>query len=98
MPGTPAFRTVRKGERRVEGLLQRIVCSPRHVEFVVRLPNRVGRFRAPALDRVEFISHRPDIGGAVECGGRTPPDRVYITSRAGPLDGTAVAVEFLPKP
>lgn len=91
------FRTVQKGERRVEGLLQRIVCSPRHVEFVVRLPKGVGRFRAPALDRVEFISHRADVAGAVQCGGRMPPDRVFLTSREGPLDGTAIAIEFLPK-
>ena len=57
----------------------------------------MARFRAEALDRVEFVSYREKSEGSVACGGRTPPDRVYLTARPGPLDGTAVAVEFLPR-
>jgi hypothetical protein len=95
-PGQPDLRKVRAGEKRVEGLLQRIVCSPQRVEFVVKLPKGVARFRAASLDAVEFISYREKTAGNVECGGRTPPEHVYVTARPGPLDGTAVAVEFLP--
>jgi hypothetical protein len=98
VPGRPDFRKVKQGERRVQGLLQRIVCTPKRVEFVMRLPDRVARFQAAAITNVEFISYRRDLAGNVGCGGRTPPDPVYLTSRTGPLDGTAVAVEFLPRP
>jgi len=45
---------------------------------------------------VEFISYRSDFTGAVACGPRTPPDRVYLTTRAG-NPATVVAIEFLPR-
>jgi hypothetical protein len=90
------YRTVQTGEQRVEGVLERIDCAAKRIVFVVRLPDRVARFQATSLDGVEFITYRTDLQGSVSCGARKPPDRVYVTWRPGDLDGTPVAVEFLP--
>ena len=90
------FRAVQTGEQRIEGVLERIDCVTKHVEFTVKLPDRVGHFQAPSFEAVEFISYRDDLRGVVNCGPRQQPERVYLTWRAGALDGTAIAIEFLP--
>lgn len=93
----PVFRTVNPGEQRVEGRLQRIECSRKRIEFVVDVGDRVAHFQAARMDQVEFISYRTDLQGSVACGARTPPDAVYVTWRPGELDGTAIAIEFVPR-
>jgi hypothetical protein len=90
------YRTVGAGEQRVEGLLERMDCSAKRIEFVVKLPDRVARFQAASLGAIEFISYRTDLQGSVACGPRKPADHVYVTLRPGNLDGTVVAIEFLP--
>jgi hypothetical protein len=90
------FRPVGAGERRVKGTLQRIDCSRKRVEFVVDIGDRVAHFLAAKMEQVEFISYRTDLQGSVGCGARTSSDPVYVTWRAGDLDGTVVAIEFLP--
>lgn len=95
-PEQAVFRSVGAGERRVKGTLQRIDCSRKRVEFVVDIGDRVAHFLAAKMDQVEFISYRTDLQGSVACGARTSPDPVYVTWRAGELDGTVVAIEFLP--
>jgi len=92
----PSYREIRTGEQRTEGLLERIDCSPKRIEFTVRAGDRVAHFQVASFDAVDFISYRTDLQGSVNCGARTPPDRVYVTYRPGNLDGTAVAIEFLP--
>jgi len=92
----PVFREVGAGEQRVEGRLQRIDCSPNRIEFIVDVGDRVAHFLSTGLDKVEFITYRSDLEGAVECGARNPTDPVYVTWRAGELDGTVVAIEFVP--
>jgi hypothetical protein len=91
----PVFREVQAGETRVEGMLERIDCAAGRITLSLRLPDRVARFQAAAFTAIEFISYRADLRGAIACASRTPPDRVYLTWRAGDLDGTVVAVEFL---
>ena len=59
--------------------------------------NQVARYQAPSFDAVQFLTYRDDLNGNIGCGARTPPDRVYVTWIAGDLDGTVVALEFLPK-
>ena len=91
------YRAVKAGEQRIEALLRRIECPPnRPVTFVLQLPDKTpAKYSAPSLASVEYIAHTPAFRGPVSCGGRTPPDRVYLTStKAG---GRVVAVEFLPK-
>jgi hypothetical protein len=91
------YRDLKPGERRVEGTLERIICSTGPVEFIVRTPDRLARFQVARMESVEFISYRADLQGNVTCGARTPPDAVYVTARDGKLDGTVVAIEFLPR-
>ena len=93
----PVLRTLGAGEQRIEGRLQRINCSPKRIEFIVDVGERVAHFQASKMDQVEFISYRSDLQGSVACGVRTPSDPVYVTWRPGELDGTAVAIEFVPR-
>src|SRR3954464_4409381 len=91
------YRAVKQGEQRVEGLLRRIESPPGPpVSFMRRVKNKPMRVSAPTLTSVEYIAHRPDFRGPVTCGGKTPPDHVYLTYKS--VDGAprAVAVEFLP--
>jgi hypothetical protein len=90
------YRTVGEGETRIEGMLERIDCPSAGAAFVVRVGDQVARFPVAKMDAVEFISYRNDLAGAVTCGARTPPDRVYVTARPG-TPATVVAIEFLPR-
>ena len=90
------YRASKPGEQRVEGLLRRIDC-PRGqpVTFTLTKPDKTPvKFTAPSLTSVEYIAHTPTFRGPVSCGGRTPPDRVYLTWV--PSTKRVIAVEFLP--
>jgi hypothetical protein len=88
------FRKVAEGERRVEGMLERMDCSGDRIVLDVRTAARLERFAAPAAG-VELISYRPDLAGAITCGARQPPDRVYVTLRGADSTPRIVAIEFL---
>jgi tetratricopeptide (TPR) repeat protein len=97
----PLYRKLEPGEQRVEGSLERIDCSTTGIVLHVSVESAIERFGAPAMSGIEFISHRDDLRGAITCGPRTPPDRIYFTWRQ--VDSPAgtrsvVAVEFLPNP
>ena len=89
------YRASKPGEQRVEGLLRRIECpAGRPVTFVLQLPDKSpAKYSAPSLGSVEYIAHTPAFRGPVSCGGRTPPDRVYLTWLTA--NKRVVAVEFL---
>ena len=89
------FRSPKAGEERVEGLLRRIECpSGRPVSFVLQRADKTpAKFTAPSLTSVEYIAHTPTFRGPVTCGGRTPPERVYLTWV--PSTKRVVALEFL---
>jgi hypothetical protein len=93
------YRDVKPGEGRLEALLRRIECPPgRPVSFVLQMKDKsVAKYSAPALGSVEFIAHRPDFRGPVSCGGKTPPERVYLTYKTVGTADRVVAVEFLPR-
>ena len=95
------YRTVEPGEERVEGLLERINCRSAGIELEINVASTTEHFVAPSMNSVLFISHRSDRQGAIACGSRTPPDRVYLTWRQidpAPSPRTVIAVEFLPDP
>lgn len=92
------YREVKEGEERVEGQLQRIVCPPgKPVAFVVKTKEKVMTYTAARLDAVDYIAHNPNFRGPVSCGGYTPSEHVYVTSKK--VNGTTrpVAIEFLPR-
>ncbi len=93
----PVYRKVGDGETRVEGELQAIACVRAGVEFHVKGDAGVERFAAPELAKVELITYRDDLQGAIGCNRRSPPDRVYLTWRQEGTSRRAVAVEFLPR-
>jgi hypothetical protein len=55
------------------------------------------RFTAPTLTSVEYIAHNPEFRGPVSCGGYTPPEHVYLTSKKVNGADRVVAIEFLPR-
>src|SRR5215207_1241196 len=86
----PVYREIRRGEERVEGLLQRVECPyGRPVTFVLKMKDRVMKYQAPRLDAVEYIAHTPDFRGPMSCGGRMPGDPVFLTWKTA---GTAPQV------
>jgi len=94
----PIYRTLKAGEERVEGLLQRVECPPgRPVSFVVKLKDRVAKYQAPRLDAVDYIAHTPDFRGPMSCGGRMQGDPVFLTWKTVGKAPQVVAVEFLPR-
>lgn len=97
----PVFRQVEAGEQRLEGVLERIDCSPdAPVRFMVRDASGLTALAVARMADVDFVSYRGDLTGGVSCGPFKDPMRVYVTWREGPPPGlqkTVVAVEFLPK-
>jgi hypothetical protein len=91
------YRQIKAGEQRVEGLLRRIECPPgRPVAFVLEVMKKPERYAAPTLASVEFVAHTPTFRGPVTCGGKTPPERVYLTWKTVAGAPRVIAVEFLP--
>ena len=90
------YRELKPGEERVEGQLQRIVCPPgKPVTFVVKAKDKVVTYSAARLDAVDYIAHNPSFRGPVSCGGYTPPEHVYVTSKKVNGANRPVAIEFL---
>jgi hypothetical protein len=90
------YRELKEGEERVEGQLQRIVCPPgKPVTFVVKAKDKVVTYTAARLDAVEYIAHNPNFRGPVSCGGYSPPEHVYVTSKKVNGAIRPVAIEFL---
>jgi hypothetical protein len=95
----PAYRELREGEQRVDGLLQRVECpTGKPVTFIVKLKDGIGKYQAPRLDAVEYIAYTPDFKGPMSCGGRGAGDPVMLTWKNVNKTQRAVAVEFLPRP
>ena len=102
-PIIPEYRSVKPGEQRTEGFLERIECGRNQVVLHVRAGGRALKFEARTLEAVEFLTFRANQAGLIVCGPRTPPDAVYLTWRPFPApsalstsDCEAVAVEFIP--
>ena len=92
------YRELKEGEERVEGQLQRIVCPPgKPVTFVVKAKDKVTMYTAARLDAVDYIAHSPNFRGPVSCGGYTPPEHVFVTSKKVNGANRPVAIEFLPR-
>jgi hypothetical protein len=76
----PVYRELKPGEQRVEGLLVRVDCpAGRPVSFAVKVKDRVAMYKAPRLEEVEYIAHKPDFQGPMTCGGRMHADPVLLT-------------------
>jgi hypothetical protein len=97
----PLFREVGPGEQRIEARFERIECPRRGVILHVSVGDRTARFTASSLEAIEFLTFRGDRTAPVLCGPRAAPERIYLTFRPSAdtkgFDGTAVAVEFLPR-
>jgi tetratricopeptide (TPR) repeat protein len=87
------LRPVQTGEERVLGDLLSIECGDEGIRFSVRVGSRVVVATAERMLDVELTSFVGTRNLTIGCGARTPPDRVYLTSKAG----QAIAVEFLPR-
>lgn len=97
----PLFREIQLGEHRLEAIFERVECPRDGVILHVKIAGRAARFTATLLGAIDFLSYREDLSGPVQCGVRTPPDKIYLTFRPAlnqdALEGIVVAVEFLPR-
>ena len=94
----PAYRALKPGERRDEGLLRRIVCPSRGpVTFVVKQKDTVVQYTAPQLTSVDYIVYRKDFRGPVTCEGFGAGEPVYVTWKPEGKTQRAIAIEFRPK-
>ena len=96
------LRAVRPGEERAFGQLTRIDCAPGAVRFTVEAADRRIVASAARMEDVELTAFLDDKAFTISCGARSSPDRVYVTWRPDArwgteVNGTAVAVEFVPK-
>jgi len=94
------LRNVQTGEQRVLGVLVAIDCGPARVRFRVRANGRDVEAAAKRMEDVQLIAYGNKQAISISCGARVPPDTVYFTwtpPAAGDGDGTAVAVEFMPR-
>lgn len=93
----PVYRSLKPGEQRIEALLRRIDCpGGKPVIFNLQANGKPVRYTAPSLTSVEYIAHTPTFRGPVSCGGKTPPDRVYLTWKTVAGVDRVIAIEFLP--
>ena len=91
------YRQIKADEQRVEGMLRRIECpTGRPVAFMLQVKDKPVRYTAPTLTSVEYIAHTPTFRGPVTCGGKTPPERVYLTYKTVAGAPRVIALEFLP--
>jgi hypothetical protein len=96
------LRKVRPGEDRVLGVLTRIDCSIENVRFTVDVADRRVVATATSFADIEFTAFLADRNFAVACGPHTAPERVFLTWKpdtrwGNGVNGTAVALEFVPK-
>ena len=93
------LRALKPGESRMFGTLVSIQCRG-GIVLVARTDGGASvRVHASKFDDIDFVSYRDDLRGQVQCGPRTPADRVLLTFKPDPnstTSGTAVAVEFVP--
>jgi hypothetical protein len=95
------LRKPQKGEQRVQGLLDRVDCTPGKILFLIDAFGQRLTLHASRLERVRFVTFTEGIGREMTCGQRRPPNPVVVTylpakdARAR-IDGEMVAVEFVP--
>ena len=93
------LRELGPGEQRLFGDLLEVACSPAGIRFRVRSGGREFDADAARMEDVQLTAYGNTGELTVACGARVPPDRVYLTWKAGGGGprGTAVALEFMPK-
>jgi tetratricopeptide (TPR) repeat protein len=98
------LRRVQDGEQRAFGRLTAVECGAGgRVLFHVEAGGRDLVTAAARFADVDLVRYTGGKDSTLGCGGRLPPDPVYVTWRAekptdwpGALAGVTVAVEFLP--
>lgn len=100
------LRPTASAEQRALGTVTSIDCGALGTLFYTRLGGRNVRLFARALEAVEFITYRDNLGGSVACGPQGTLDHVFVTWRPASnatsqmgraYDGEIVAVEMLPR-
>jgi tetratricopeptide (TPR) repeat protein len=95
------LRKPQKGEQRVQGILDRVDCTPGTILFFVEATGHRLTLHASRLERVRFVTYTEGVGREMTCGQRQPPNSVIVTYLPAKdprmrSDGEMVAVEFVP--
>jgi len=97
--GRPDLRPPQAGEAQAFGTLAAIECAQDGSVLVLQTAGGSLRMRGGTLDRVEFVSFRPDVAGGISCGAQPQALPVLTTYRPGPQAdtvGEVVVVEVVP--
>lgn len=90
----------REGEAQVFGTMSAIECAGQAAVLVITAANGPVRVRGEALDRIDFVSFRPDYSGSIACGPQAQPPPVMVTfrpDRQGDTVGEVIIVEVVPE-
>jgi len=98
-PPPPTLRRRVDGDK-LKGLLTRIDCDDKGMTLTVKSGDRTVKLHTSAPERIQFITHTPDLSGEITCGPINPAKQVVVTYRTStdaksPFDGEPVAVEFV---
>jgi hypothetical protein len=90
------------GEQQERGLLTNVACDARGVTFNLTVGARVLKLWTADLNNIHLATYTPDVSGDMTCGPRRPANNVVVIYRPAKeprakVDGTLVAVEFVPK-
>jgi tetratricopeptide (TPR) repeat protein len=97
-----ALRKPVAGQLRVLGRLKRIECTPKAITFTLQVGEQSLRFSTIKFDDLTITSFTTDVSGELTCGARKAPEHLVLTyvpvkDAKANTDGTAVALEFVPK-
>lgn len=106
-PPVTSLRKAADGESQATGLLLDIECPDEGgVRLRLRLDDgRALSLRKSELRRITFVTYTADVKRQIECGARTPANRVLVTYRPSPAnapqqthsDGEVTAIDFIPR-
>lgn len=98
-----ALRAVQPGEKRAQGVLVKIDCDAKGIVFTIRVDGGLIKLYTAKFDDMDITTYTTDVSGEITCGP-LKQERVVVftyrpTAAAGRAryDGTAVALEFMPK-
>jgi Protein of unknown function (DUF1570) len=93
-----ALRKPEAGEKREQGIAERIECSGNKILFVVKIGGESIKLKAksPQDVKIAILTATGD-GMQIGCGVKFPPIPAIITYRQNGKEGEIVAIEFVPE-
>jgi hypothetical protein len=97
-----SLRQPAAGETQMQGTLVRIDCDAKGITFVLKIGDRLLKFKTDSFEHVNLTSFTTDAGSEISCGPRKPENPVVVcylpsTDTRAKTDGIVKSIEFVPK-